>query len=266
MVENVAEDSLQMSTKMVCKSCAAEFTDDLSKCPYCGSMNIKGAEAEYMGKLQDVKEDLGELSELPEQARKKELKKQVKRWGIVAAVILVLAVLLQVWFHWSSSLYIDSPAKERADMLWLAEREEELNTLYENNDAEGILEYFYVWCEEENAFSKWEHWNFATILHNIKWARDNIEYEAKGNELSRESLEDLFYNQCVLKGLTYRDDLTDEEKEKLLLLGADILQDYETRWGFSPEGHAKIDGLLQEWGGYVRVMEISSIVKDWYER
>ena len=60
--------------------------------------------------------------------------------------------------------------------------------------------------------------------------------------------------------------MTDEEKEKLLLLGADILQDYETRWGFSPEGHAKLDELLQEWGGYVRVMEISSIVKDWYER
>lgn len=255
-----------MSIKIVCKSCAAEFTDDLPKCPYCGSLNIKGAEAEYMNKLRDVKEDLGELSELPEQAQKKEMKKQVKRWGIVAAVAVGIVVLMQVWFLWSQSRYIDSPAKERADMLWLAEHEEELDTLYENNDAEGILEHFYVWCEEENAFSKWEHWNFATVLHNIDWARDTIKYEAKGNELSLEHYEDLFHNQCVLKGLTYRDDLTDEEKEKLLLLGADILQDYETRWGFSPEGHAKIDALLQEWDGYVRVLELNSIVKDWYER
>lgn len=255
-----------MSKNIICKSCGAEFSDDLPKCPYCETLNLKGAEAEYMNKLHYVKEDLGELSELPEQTQKKELKKQIKRWGIVVAVIAVLAVLLQIWFHWSSRRYMDSPAKERADMLWLAEHEKELDTLYENNNAEGILEYFYVWCEEENAFSKWEHWNFATVLHNIDWARDTIECEAKGNELSLGSLEDLFYNQCVLKGLTYRDDLTDEEKEKLLLLGNDILQDYETRWGFSPEGYARIDELLQERDGHVRVTELNSIVKDWYER
>lgn len=255
-----------MSKIIVCKSCAAEFADDLPKCPYCGSMNIKGAEAEYMGKLQDVREDLGELSQLPGQAHKRELKKQVKRWGIVAAALVVFAVMMQMVFLRSSSRYTDSPEKERADLIWLAEHEKELDALYESNDAEGILEYFYEWCDEDNAFSEWEHWEFAAILHNIAWARDSIAYEASGSELSFEEYQDLFYNQCVLRGITYRDDLIDEEKEKLLLLGADILQDYESRWGFSAEGLAKIDKLLQEWGGHARVRELNIIVKDWYER
>ena len=31
--------------KIICSSCGAEFEDTLPKCPYCGSLNYKGAEA-----------------------------------------------------------------------------------------------------------------------------------------------------------------------------------------------------------------------------
>ena len=40
--------------KIICSSCGAEFEDTLPKCPYCGSLNYKGAEAEYLGKLESM--------------------------------------------------------------------------------------------------------------------------------------------------------------------------------------------------------------------
>ena len=31
-----------------CKSCGASFSADLPNCPYCGTMNLSGAEKDYM--------------------------------------------------------------------------------------------------------------------------------------------------------------------------------------------------------------------------
>ena len=57
--------------KIICSSCGAEFEDTLPKCPYCGSLNYKGAEAEYLGKLESMRQDMQQLEQVPE----KELKK-----------------------------------------------------------------------------------------------------------------------------------------------------------------------------------------------
>ena len=46
----------QAVKKIICNSCGAEFEDTLPKCPYCGSLNYKGAEAEYLGKLEGMRE------------------------------------------------------------------------------------------------------------------------------------------------------------------------------------------------------------------
>ena len=44
-----------MDKKIVCPSCGAEFETDKVKCPFCGTIYYKAAEAEYMDKLEDVK-------------------------------------------------------------------------------------------------------------------------------------------------------------------------------------------------------------------
>ena len=41
-----------MSKQVICSSCGAKFRQSLPKCPYCDTLNYKGAEAEYMGRLQ----------------------------------------------------------------------------------------------------------------------------------------------------------------------------------------------------------------------
>ena len=55
-----------------CKSCGAEFEENLAKCPYCGTLNYKGAEQEYLNKLKNIQEDMEDLQEVPEDEVKKE--------------------------------------------------------------------------------------------------------------------------------------------------------------------------------------------------
>ncbi len=64
--------------KIICSSCGAEFEDTLPKCPYCGSLNYKGAEAEYLGKLESMRQDMQQLEQVPEKELKKKLKKKQK--------------------------------------------------------------------------------------------------------------------------------------------------------------------------------------------
>ena len=61
-----------------CESCGAEFDDDLPKCPYCGFVNLKGAEKEYMKKLEDFREDMG-VDDVPLEELKDTFQKQGKR-------------------------------------------------------------------------------------------------------------------------------------------------------------------------------------------
>ena len=83
--------------KIICSSCGAEFEDTLPKCPYCGSLNYKGAEAEYLGKLESMRQDMQQLEQVPEKELKKKLKKKqkfvIKLLILLAALAAILAVI-----------------------------------------------------------------------------------------------------------------------------------------------------------------------------
>ena len=84
--------------KIICSSCGAEFEDTLPKCPYCGSLNYKGAEAEYLGKLESMRQDMQQLEQVPEKELKKKLKKKqkfvIKLLILLAALAAILAVIV----------------------------------------------------------------------------------------------------------------------------------------------------------------------------
>ena len=85
-------------------------------------------------------------------------------------------------------------------------------------------------------------------------------------ELSLEDCQDLFFSEWVLKGIAYREDMTETEKEKLLRYGAELLQDYDRRFQLGEEENKSIEGMIQKTGGYVPADKLNAVVKDWYER
>ena len=94
-----------MGQKIICKSCAAEFDADLVRCPYCGTAYAPAEEKEYMGKLEEVREDLH-----------REIKKGDRRIGkkmgaTVRNILIVIDVILMLVF---GVLWITARS-ERAD-------------------------------------------------------------------------------------------------------------------------------------------------------
>ena len=47
---------------IICPNCGAEIENDVTKCPYCGYINVEGAEKKYFDELDDIKEDLVEVA------------------------------------------------------------------------------------------------------------------------------------------------------------------------------------------------------------
>ena len=107
-----------MGKQIICSSCGAEFDNDMAKCPYCGTMNYEGAEKEYLEKLEDVREDLDDLNEVPLEETKDELKKQGRLIRKVLMVAIIIGFILFGWIMLSEKAY---ERDEKADFLWKSE-------------------------------------------------------------------------------------------------------------------------------------------------
>lgn len=150
-----------MANKIICQSCGGEFEDTLAKCPYCSSMNISGAEAEYMDKLDDVREDLDDLKDAPVEETKKELRKQgrfLKKTFLGIGIVLVGLLVL-----WMIVMKLDSryDRDQKADFLWQEQYFPMMDQLYQEGKYDELVAFF----ESEEAYDKpiwnWEHYEFA---------------------------------------------------------------------------------------------------------
>lgn len=74
---------------VICESCGGEFDASLVRCPYCGTAYEPAAEEEYMGKLEDVREDLSKHTADADKALGKTFQK-VLLIAILAVVIVAL--------------------------------------------------------------------------------------------------------------------------------------------------------------------------------
>ncbi len=85
-----------MAQKIICKNCGAEYDASLVRCPYCGSGYAPAEEEEYMGKLEDVREDLHRQIDKGNKRIKIDLSSAV-RIIILTAVVLLLLIFGMLW-------------------------------------------------------------------------------------------------------------------------------------------------------------------------
>ena len=87
------QDNTQMSKKILCRSCGAEYDGRETKCPWCGTRTDAGAEREYMDRLSDVKEDLESLSDIPGQNFRRNAGEQFRHLRGILIVALILFLI-----------------------------------------------------------------------------------------------------------------------------------------------------------------------------
>lgn len=194
--------------KIKCGNCGAEFEEALPKCPYCNAIYEPGAEREYMEDLGELKEDLSELSEVPEDTYKRELSKNVKRIIVIlliAFIIVLAAVGIQTAYEkWM--LRGSSNVDTREQLLWEKENFPQFDEWYEegNYDAlaeaqeQAIIDGYSVW--------NWEHAYFINAYNGYSTCMERREILAdkeKANEntvkfILNEVMYQLFFVDSVL--------------------------------------------------------------------
>ena len=130
---------------IICPNCGAEIENDVTKCPYCGYINIEGAEKKYFDELDDIKEDLAEVEKAPVKALRTGLSKGVRVILITVGVLLALAVLYVVM------LFIET--RDKPKIFLSAEEEahaaayrviagEQLQAAYDDGDIAKLAEIY----------------------------------------------------------------------------------------------------------------------------
>lgn len=89
-VKRSTEDLANNTGLNICPNCGAKIDKDVTKCPYCGYINIEGAEKQYFEELGEIKQNLAEVADVPTEELKKGLSKSAK---VVITTLVVLAVL-----------------------------------------------------------------------------------------------------------------------------------------------------------------------------
>lgn len=246
--------------KIVCSSCGAEFDDTLPKCPYCGSLNYKGAEAEYLGKLEGMRQDMQQLGQVPEQELKQKLKKKQK---FVIRVFIVVAVLAAVLAAIVFRVRYVEPRDAKADYLWEKENFPVLDRLYQAKDFEGLADFYEQAIAEDRLIDRWEHSGIFTRLMSCQNAREYLALEQSGDTLLTYQEVQLLDDYWILRGLDYGGlNLTEADKEYIRPYVEETLNSMADRYTFTEEEEKKFEDSLRNNYGYPNYKDCEEYIKN----
>lgn len=150
---------------MICPNCGGDFADWAPKCPYCGNMNYRGAERQYMERLETLRQDLEGLPEESKAHYRKgigaSLKKMLRPLAALALSVAALVALGVIWEGHQEKAYEERSIRQHA---WERENFPRLDQWYEAGEYDQILDFDSQLWEEDSEFTlyTWEHYTFVS--------------------------------------------------------------------------------------------------------
>jgi len=187
--------------KVICPNCGAAIYENEPKCPFCGYINITGAEKKFMRDVQKTEDD---LSQIPEQ-QKKQLKKSLSKNSkiVILTISIVAAIALVVLgFHMlmEYTIYSNDDYDPKAEMQWERQTYPMLDEMLAEGRYDEILDFEYDLYEENrendtsHSLMNWEHFHFLTAYGNYAIFQKELKIMDDGEELSEYGAENLVYN------------------------------------------------------------------------
>jgi len=241
--------------KVICPNCGAAIYENEANCPFCGYINLPGAEEKFMHDIKKTERDMSNIPELQKAEYKKSLSKSSKIIFITVGITaLIAAIIFGIHLLFENYMFSYSEQDAKAQMLWNKENYPILDEMYANGDYDGIVEFenalFETNSKEKTEYRMydWEHYDFISGYRYYMSTELYIEQLDRGEELSKYGKENLvyycmwFYYKQYDKQRTYMT-FTDEEIE--ILNGyREITNDYLFgRLGFTQE---EVDELLEK--------------------
>lgn len=217
--------------KTICINCGATIPDSEAKCPFCGYINISGAEAKFMRDIQKTESDMSQIPDLQQKEYKKHMSKNTKIVLItVSVVVLLLGIVFGLNALFEKVLYSYDEVDVKAQMLWQKENFPILDEMYNAGDYEGIVEFYYdlyVYNDQNDtdySIYDWEHYYFIDAYRRFSDVEMYITDLDMGIELSDYAAECLVY-YCMW--FHYREYDTDNEFMKLTDEEVEIADGYK---------------------------------------
>lgn len=209
--------------KKHCINCGASYSYQEAKCPYCGTVNEIGAEQKYMEHLEDIREDLEAVAELPENVYKEEIKstgKKVRKH--VVRGIIVLAVIAAIWLYLQNRVY-DYYSKDQ--LLWEQENLPKMDAWYEAGEYDKIQDFMNT---AEYPLYDWEHYDYLESYRKHQSILYYHQLLQNSEELLEQDREFAIYDSLsLMHDATFQDSyqhFSEEEKQLIKEYGAEAEQ------------------------------------------
>lgn len=201
---------------ITCKQCGAEFDADLPSCPYCGELNYSGAEQEYLSHISDINKNMSDLADDSETEYKSGVKKTLPiLLGIVSLIILFIGLLIGIYLLYYKVSSAHSVDEQRAVILWKNNYYDDLDTLYEQDDYDGVLAFLDEHIDDEGYFPyEWEHMDFIQIYQSYKnFLEDSSQFDSNDLTFMYWTLYDILYLEDIGSQTYYH--FTESEEEQI---------------------------------------------------
>ena len=237
--------------KIICKNCGGQFDSSLSKCPYCGTMNKKGAYADFRKKISGMIESMLGMKDEAQKSVSRMIVSSVLR-GLIL-VLICMALGFTAGYFQNVNYYNDKEYDQKTydNIVWEDENLEKLEEAYRNEDYDTIKKLYY---ENSSVIYNWEHYasyclkeEFSElkeepyfskyILAKILYFLFYPDYYANTNKMSKEEYDEYLADREELLQMMKEKDYTEVELKEIYKEASD---DY----GYLDYG--KIEEMMKE--------------------
>lgn len=232
---------------MICKSCSAEYDDNVLTCPYCGSENKEAARELKEDILENYDREAEHIKTMAEQYPEKTARKWTKKIVCVAAILLALGIVLGMIAIVAGKLSVNVGYKssqkhvERLEELFLAG---DYAKIEEYLDKKGLYDVTYDKYTEVKRVYTYDSY----MRNDMQFAEDIL----SGGMTDADKEEHLrIWCEDILKDASLAMEMSLEYSEDMQFLGnEDVLRDFYNEtvsclkdFGFSEEEIDRIEHM-----------------------
>ncbi len=234
-----------------CKNCGASFSDDLAYCPYCGTMNKKGAYGDFRKKFSSIIDSLLGL--------KDDVQKSVSHIILTSLLRSVLIVLVITGLAFVASrfakvnYYNDKKYDQEAyeELEWMDEHIDALNDAYERGDYKAIKSLYY---ENTRAVSGWSLYPSYCIKAEFEDIKSKTRFDYS-------QLCDMLYFCYFPEYITGRNGMKRIDAAEYEEMREAIYSDLESK-GYTRDELKDIYKKCSDSYGYINASELKQYVKE----
>ena len=237
--------------QVTCKNCGAVFSENLEKCPYCGTMNRKGAYRSFRMTFAGMVDQMLGLKDEVNQTTGKMILSAFLRSLVFIAVIIGIAFGFSrtARINYYSDPEYDQEAYET--ILWEDENLDKLDEAYAKNDFKTIKS---LYAENSKVVHRWP--NYANYV--LKERYQNImDYP----HFSVYELQNVLYYLYFPDFFTYGHGMENLDAEQYESMRQSLLKMMAEK-GYTEQELADIYAKHADSYGYTNISELEAYVKE----